>query len=150
MTILKEYNNVVFIIHCINKTNNNEYRSNSLDHIMYIYGIFLIVKSFLKEVILRKLYKLRKNIFCITNIKNTVQRERSFLLSVVIIVMSKSRIDVEVLKEYTMIVISRLRDVTSISLKTSVDIFYVFINKTRDIKKESVLRESIFEKLRYS
>ena len=37
MTILKEYNNVVLIIRCIDETNNNKYKSNFLDYIMYIY-----------------------------------------------------------------------------------------------------------------
>ena len=107
MTMSKEHNNVTFIIYYINETDDNKYKDNLLDRIMYIYQVFLIVKSSLKEVILKKLYKLRENISCITNIQNTVQKERSFPLSVITIVMSKSRIDIEVLKERTMITISR-------------------------------------------
>ena len=57
MTMLKEHNNVVFIIRCIDETNNNKYRDDLLDRIMYIYRVFLIVKSSLKEVILKELYK---------------------------------------------------------------------------------------------
>ena len=72
MTILKEHNNVVFTIRCIDETNNNKYKSNLLDRVMYIYRVFLIIKSFLKEIILRKLYKLRVNISYIMNIRNTV------------------------------------------------------------------------------
>ena len=63
--------------------------------------------------------------------------------------MSKSRIDVEILEERTVIVISRSRDVIDISLETSIDIFYVLTNKIEDIEKENVLRESIFKKLEY-
>ena len=48
-----------------------------------------------------------------------------------------------------MIVMSRLRDVTNISLETFINVFYVFINKTKDIEKENILKESIFEKLEY-
>ena len=66
------------------------------------------------------------------------------------IVMLESRINVEILKERTMIVMSRSRDVTNISLKVFVDIFYVLTNKIEDIEKESVLRESVLEKLEYS
>ena len=107
MTISKEHNNVVFIIRYINETNNNRYRDNLLSRIIHIYRVFLIIKSSLKEIMLRKLYKLRENIFYITNIENTVQKERSSLLSIVTIVMSKSRIDVETLKERTVVVMSR-------------------------------------------
>ena len=64
--------------------------------------------------------------------------------------MSKSRIDVEVLKERTIVVMSRLRDVINISLETSVNIFYVLINKIKDIEKENVLKENVLEKLEYS
>ena len=64
--------------------------------------------------------------------------------------MSKSRIDVKVLKERTIVIISRLQDVTSIFLETFVDVFYVLINKTENIKKKSISRKSIFEKLEYS
>ena len=64
--------------------------------------------------------------------------------------MSKSRIDVKVLKERTIVVMSRSRNVTNISLETSIDVFYVLINKIENIEKENVLRESIFEKLEYS
>ena len=64
--------------------------------------------------------------------------------------MSKSRIDVEVLKERTVIIMSRSRDVTNISLETFVDVFYVLIDKTKNIEKENVSRKSIFEKLEYS
>ena len=64
--------------------------------------------------------------------------------------MSKLRIDVETLEKRIVIVMSRPWDITDISLETSVDIFHVFINKTEDIKKESVLRESVPEKLEYS
>ena len=64
--------------------------------------------------------------------------------------MSKSRIDVEVLKERTVIVISRSRDITSIFLEAFVDVFYVLTNKIENIKKENVLRKNIFEKLEYS
>ena len=49
-----------------------------------------------------------------------------------------------------MIVMSRLRDITNIFLETSVDIFYVLINKIEDIEKENVLRKNVFEKLEYS
>ena len=72
MTISKEHNNVVFIIHYIDEINNNKYKNNFLDRIIYIYRVFLIVKSSLKEIMLRKLYKLRENIFYITNIRNIV------------------------------------------------------------------------------
>ena len=58
MIISKRHNNVVLVIRCIDETNNNEYRSDSLDRVMYIYRVFLIVKSSLKKVILEKLYKL--------------------------------------------------------------------------------------------
>ena len=64
--------------------------------------------------------------------------------------MSKSRIDVETLEKRTMIVISRSQDVINISLETFVDVFHVLTNKTGNIKKESVLRKSVFEKLEYS
>ena len=107
MIMLKEHNNVILIIRYIDETNNNKYKSNFLSRIMYIYRVFLIIKSFLKEVILKELYKLRKNIFYITNIENTVQKKKNSFLSLITIVISKSRIDVEVLKERTMIVISR-------------------------------------------
>ena len=103
----KEYNNVTLTIYCISKTNNNEYKDDSLNRIMYIYRVFLTVKSFLKEVMLRKLYKSRENISCITNIENTVQKEKSSPLSVVTTVMSKSNIDVEILEERTVVVMSR-------------------------------------------
>ena len=66
------------------------------------------------------------------------------------IVISKSRINVEVLEKYTIIVISRSRDIINISLETSIDVSHVLINKIEDIEKESTLRESIFEKLEYS
>ena len=64
--------------------------------------------------------------------------------------MSKSRIDVKTLKERTVIVMSRLRDITDISLKVFIDTFYVFTDKIKDIEKESVLKKNIFEKLEYS
>ena len=64
--------------------------------------------------------------------------------------MSKLRIDVKVLKERTMIVISRSRDVINISLETFVDVSYILTNKIKNIKKENVLKESIFKKLKYS
>ena len=107
MTILERHNNVVFTICYIDEINNNKYRNDLLNRIIYIYRIFLIIKSFLKEVMLRKLYKLRKNISCITNIRNTVQKKKSFFLSIITIIISKSRIDVKVLEERTMIVMSR-------------------------------------------
>ena len=149
MTILKEHNNVTFTIRCINETNDSKYKNILLNRIMYIYRIFLIVKSSLKEVILGELYKLQENIFYITNIKNTVQRERSSFLSIITIVMSKSRIDVKILEERTMVVILKSRNVISISLRTSIDVFYVFIDKIENIKKESTLRENVFKKLKY-
>ena len=37
MTILKKHNNVVFIIRYIDEINNNKYRNDFLDRIMYIY-----------------------------------------------------------------------------------------------------------------
>ena len=98
---------------------------------------------------LKKLYKLRENIFYIMNIENTIQKKKSFLLSTVTTVMSESRIDVEVLEKRTMVVISRSRDVTSISLETFIDVSHVLTNKTGDIKKESISRKSISEKLEY-
>ena len=64
--------------------------------------------------------------------------------------MSKSRIDVKTLKERTMIVMSRSRNVINISLETSINVFYVFIDKIENIKKENISKESIFEKLKYS
>ena len=57
MTILKEYNNVIFIIRYIDKTNNSKYKNNFLDRIIRIYRVFLIIKSSLKEIMLKKLYK---------------------------------------------------------------------------------------------
>ena len=63
--------------------------------------------------------------------------------------MSESRIDVEVLKKCTVIVISKSRDVINISLEISINVFYVFTNKIKDIKKESILKESILKKLEY-
>ena len=150
MIMLEGHNNVVLAVRCIDDINDSKYRNDLLDRMMYIYRIFLIVKSFLKEIMLRKLYKLRKNIFCITNIENTVQKEKSSFLSVVTIVMSKLRIDVEIRKERTMVVMSRSRDVTSISLEISVDVSHVLTNKTGDIEKENVLRENVLEKLEYS
>ena len=63
--------------------------------------------------------------------------------------MSKLRIDVEVLEKRTIVVISRLRDIINIFLETSIDVFYVLINKIKNIKKENTLRKSIFEKLKY-
>ena len=64
--------------------------------------------------------------------------------------MSESHIDVEILKKRTVITISRSRDITNISLKTFIDVFYVLTNKIEDIEKESVSRKSILEKLEYS
>ena len=72
MTMSKKHNNVTFTIRYIDEINDNKHRNNSLDRIMYIYRVFLIVKLFLKEIMLRKLYKLRENIFYITNIENIV------------------------------------------------------------------------------
>ena len=63
--------------------------------------------------------------------------------------MSKSRINVEVLEERTVIVMSRLQDVINIFLEISVNVFYVLIDKIVNIKKESTLKKSIFEKLEY-
>ena len=64
--------------------------------------------------------------------------------------MLKSRINVEVLKECTVIIMLRSRDIINFSLGTSVDVSYVLTYKIEDIKKENVLKESIFEKLKYS
>ena len=117
---------------------------------MYIYRVFLIIKSSLKKVILKELYKLRENIFYITNIRNIVQRKKSSSLSTITIVMSELRIDVEVLEERAVVVMSRLRDVTDIFLESSIDVSHVLINKIEDIEKEDVLIESVLEKLEYS
>ena len=64
--------------------------------------------------------------------------------------MSESHIDVEVLEKRTIVTISRSRNVTNISLETFVDAFHVLTNKIENIKKESISKKSIFEKLRYS
>ena len=72
MTMSEEYNNVTFTIRYIDETNNNKYKDDFLNRIMYIYRVFLIIKSSLKEIILKELYKLRKNISYITNIENTI------------------------------------------------------------------------------
>ena len=45
---------------------------------------------------------------------------------------------------------SRSWDVTDISLETSVDVFYVLINKIENIEKKNISRKNIFEKLEYS
>ena len=71
-------------------------------------------------------------------------------MSVMTIIMSKLNIDVEVLKKRTIIVMSRLRDVTDISLETFINVFHVLINKIENIKKENILRENVLEKLEYS
>ena len=49
MTILKEYNNVVFTIRHIDETNNSKYKNDFLNRIIYIYRVFLIIKSSLKK-----------------------------------------------------------------------------------------------------
>ena len=72
MIILEEYNNVVFVICYIDETNDSKYKNNFLSCIICIYRVFLIIKSSLKEVILKKLYKLLKKISYITNIENTI------------------------------------------------------------------------------
>ena len=64
--------------------------------------------------------------------------------------MSELNIDVEVLEERTLVIMSRLQDVTDISLEVSIDVFYVLINKIEDIEKENILRENVFKKLEYS
>ena len=63
--------------------------------------------------------------------------------------MSESRIDVKVLKERTIIVISRSRDIINISLEIFINVFHVLINKIEDIEKESISKENIFKKLKY-
>ena len=63
--------------------------------------------------------------------------------------MSELRIDVEILKKRTVIIMSILRDVTNISLEIYIDVFYVFINKTKNIKNKDVSKENIFEELEY-
>ena len=55
MIILKKHNNVTFTIRYINETNNSKYRNNFLSRIMYIYRTSLVVKSSLKEIILKEL-----------------------------------------------------------------------------------------------
>ena len=72
MTISKEHNNITFTTYYIDETDDNEYRNDSLNRIMYIYRVLLVIKSSLKKIMLKKLYKLRENIFCIINIENTV------------------------------------------------------------------------------
>ena len=58
MIISKEYNNVTFMTHYINKIENNKYKDDFLDHIMHIYKTFLIIKLVSKRVILKESNKL--------------------------------------------------------------------------------------------
>ena len=64
--------------------------------------------------------------------------------------MSESRINVKVLKERTMIVMSKSRDITDIFLEVFVNVFHVLTNKIRDIEKEDILKKSVLKKLEYS
>ena len=49
MIMLKEYNNVIFIIRCIDETNDSEYRNDFLNRVMYIYRVSLTIKSFFRR-----------------------------------------------------------------------------------------------------